>query len=153
MKEKWEQFSTEVEKSNSELNYFLSNAGLNTLILKKAEKFVKQWNSTKKLALEIEKYIMVVDPLEIQFPFKNERLTEMWQRWKDYLSEQHGQLIRTRSEKSAIEHLMELAKGDEEKAVKFLRYAMTNRYKNFFAIEDKDTKQPDKRETKGSDFD
>jgi hypothetical protein len=153
MKEKWEQFSTEVEKSNSELNDFLSNAGLNTLILKKAERFVKQWNSTKKLALEIEKYIMVVDPLEIQFPFKNERLTEMWQRWKDYLSEQHGQLIRTRSEKSAIEHLMELAKGDEEKAVKFLRYAMTNRYKNFFAIEEKDTKQPDKRETKGSDFD
>ena len=153
MKEKWEQFSTEVEMSNSELNEFLSNAGLNTLILKKAEKFVKQWNITKKLALEIEKYIMVVDPLEIQFPFKNERLTEMWQRWKDYLSEQHGQLIRTRSEKSAIEHLMELAKGDEEKAVKFLRYAMTNRYKNFFAIEDKDTKQPDKRETKGSDFD
>ena len=153
MKEKWEQFSTEVEKSNSELNDFLSNAGLNTLVLKKAEKFVKQWNNTKKLALEIEKYIMVVDPLEIQFPFKNERLTEMWQRWKDYLSEQHGQLIRTRSEKSAIEHLMELAKGDEEKAVKFLRYAMTNRYKNFFAIEEKDTKQPDKRETKGSDFD
>ena len=153
MKEKWEQFSTEVEKSNSELNDFLSNAGLNTLVLKKAEKFVKQWNSTKKLALEIEKYIMVVDPLEIQFPFKNERLSEMWQRWKDYLSEQHGQLIRTRSEKSAIEHLMELAKGDEEKAVKFLRYAMTNRYRNFFAIEEKDTKQPDKRETKGSDFD
>ena len=153
MKEKWEQFSTEVEKSNSELNEFLFNGGLNTLVLKKAEKFVKQWNNTKKLALEIEKYIMVVDPLEIQFPFKNERLTEMWQRWKDYLSEQHGQLIRTRSEKSAIEHLMELAKGDEEKAVKFLRYAMTNRYKNFFAIEDKDTKQPDKRETKGSDFD
>ena len=153
MKEKWEQFSNEVEKSNSELNDFLSNAGLNTLVLKKAEKFVKQWNNTKKLALEIEKYIMVVDPLEIQFPFKNERLTEMWQRWKDYLSEQHGQLIRTRSEKSAIEHLMELAKGDEEKAVKFLRYAMTNRYKNFFAIEEKDTKQPDKRETKGSDFD
>ena len=153
MKEKWEQFSTEVEKSNNELNEFLFNGGLNTLVLKKAEKFVKQWNNTKKLALEIEKYIMVVDPLEIQFPFKNERLTEMWQRWKDYLSEQHGQLIRTRSEKSAIEHLMELAKGDEEKAVKFLRYAMTNRYKNFFAIEDKDTKQPDKRETKGSDFD
>jgi len=153
MKEKWEQFSTEVEKSNSELNEFLFNGGLNTLVLKKAEKFVKQWNSTKKLALEIEKYIMVVDPLEIQFPFKNERLTEMWQRWKDYLSEQHGQLIRTRSEKSAIEHLMELAKGDEEKALKFLRYAMTNRYKNFFAIEEKDTKQPDKRETKGSDFD
>jgi len=153
MKEKWEQFSTEVERSNSELNEFLFNGGLNTLVLKKAEKFVKQWNSTKKLALEIEKHIMVVDPLEIQFPFKNERLTEMWQRWKDYLSEQHGQLIRTRSEKSAIEHLMELAKGDEEKAVKFLRYAMTNRYKNFFAIEDKDTKQPDKRETKGSDFD
>ena len=153
MKEKWEQFSTEVEKSNSELNEFLFNGGLNTLVLKKAEKFVKQWNNTKKLALEIEKYIMVVDPLEIQFPFKNERLTEMWQRWKDSLSEQHGQLIRTRSEKSAIEHLLELAKGDEEKAVKFLRYAMTNRYKNFFAIEDKDTKQPDKRETKGSDFD
>lgn len=154
MKAKWEQFCKEVDKSDAGLNDFLVNGGLNALQLKKAERFVKQWNGTKKLAIDIDKYITVVVPLEIQFPFRNEKLTEIWQRWKDYLAEQHGQLIRSRSEKSAIEHLLEIAKGDEEKAIRFLRYAMTNRYRNFFAIEDKDTKQPDKRETtKGSDFD
>lgn len=153
MKAKWETFCSQLEQSDAELNELLSNGGLNSLSLKKAEKFIKQWNTTKSLASEIDKYIMVVDPLEIKFPFKSDKLTEIWERWKEYLNEQHGQLIRSRSEKSAIEHLMEISKGDEERAVKYLRYAMTNRYKNFFAIEEKDTKQPDKRERKGSSFD
>lgn len=153
MKAKWETFCSQLEQSDAELNDLLANGGLNSLSLKKAEKFIKQWNATKNQASEIDKYIMVVDPLEIKFPFKSDKLTEIWQRWKEYLNEQHGQMMRSRSEKSAIEHLMELAKGDEERAVKYLRYAMTNRYKNFFAIEEKDTKQPAKGERRDSDFD
>ena len=153
MKTKWEAFCKQIEKSDTELSEFLTYGGMNSLSAKKAEKFIKEWNTTKKLIDEIDNYIMVVEPLENKIPFKSTVLAEMWQRWKDYINEQHGQVMKSRSERSAMEHLLEIAKGDEEKAVKYLRYAMTNRYKNFFAIEEKDTKQPDKRERKGSSFD
>ena len=153
MKTKWEQFWKEIEKTDVEINSFLETGCLNTVGIRKAQVFVNQWNIAKKQAAEVDKHIMTVDPLQVQLSFKTEPLVEMWIRWKDYINEQHGQIMKSRSEQSALEHLMEIAGKDEARAVKFLRYAMTNRYKNFFAIEDKDTKQPAKGETKGSDFD
>lgn len=153
MKKKWEEITTQLVKAEKSLQDFLDNGGLSTPAIIKSKDFIKQWELYTAKIKDFETYISPVDPLEIKFPFKSEALTEMWQRWKDYLGEQHGQLVRTRSEKSALEHLMELSKGDEEKAVKFLRYAMTCRYKNFFAIDEKDTKEPAKSETGvGSDF-
>lgn len=151
MKQKWEKLWGQMEKTQLEIAVFLENSGLSSLALNKSKAFVKEFDNYQKMAAEFDDYISPADPLEIVFPFKTTEANEMWQRWKDYLSEQHGQLMRTRSEKSALEHITLLSNGDEAKTVKYLRYAMANRYKNFFAIEDKDTRQPPKDDT-GSGF-
>jgi len=153
MKNKWNEYIAQLEKTDKELDAFFENSGLPALALKAAAKFVKEWNALKKQTADFDKYISPVDPMEIVFPFKTKELEEMWQRWKEYLSEQHGQLIRTRAEKSALEYMEQITGGDETKAVKFLRYAMANRYRNFFVIEDSDTKKPAKNDAgTGSDF-
>lgn len=149
MKIAWEKVWKQLEKTENALNNFLENGGLSSVALIKSKPFIKEWNAYKKQLTEFDNFITPVEPCEIKFPFKTEAMTEMWKRWKNYLGEQHGQSMGTHSEQSALEQLMEYAKGDEEKAVKFLRYAMTNRYRNFFAIEDKDTKQPAKEEPAG----
>jgi enamine deaminase RidA (YjgF/YER057c/UK114 family) len=141
MKTKWEQIWAQIEKTEKELNTFLETAGLSTIALCKSKPFVKQWNDLKKSACDFDKYILV-EPDEIVFPFHSQGLNDMWKRWKEYLSEQHAQLMRTRAEKSAVEYLMEISNEDEERAIKYLRYAMANRYKIFFAIDEKTTKQP-----------
>ena len=50
--------------------------------------------------------------------------------------------MRSRSEQSALEHLNKIAKSDDARAIEYLRYAMANRYRNFFAIDEKDAALP-----------
>lgn len=141
MKNKWETIWKHIEKTDKELTLFLENAGLSTISLQKSKTLVKHWNELKKIACDFDKHILV-EPDEIIFPFHSQGLNDMWKRWKAYLSEQHGQLMRSRAEKSAVEFLMEITKDDEQKAISVLRYAMANRYKNFFAIDEKTSKKP-----------
>lgn len=151
---KWNEYWKQIESCDKELNDFLENGGLSSIALSKARKFLSAWSKQKKMAYELDQYISPVEPLLFELPFQSEQFAEMWSRWKDYLSEQHGQLLKSRSEKSALEHLYKLSKGNDDVAVDFLRYAMANRYRNFFYIEAVDTKQPAKGEgAKGSAFD
>ena len=149
MKITWEKLWKSLDKTEKALSDFLENGGLSSAALSKSKPFIKEWNGLKKQMADFDNFISPVEPIEVKSPFRTEALAEMWKRWKNYLAEQHGQTVGTNSEQSALEQLHEYAKGDEEKAVKFLRYAMTNRYRNFFAIEEKDMKQPAKSEMPG----
>lgn len=153
MKEKWADICKSLTEADKELNQFLETCEMTSSDTSKFKKFLKGYNELKKLAVDFDKYISPIDAIDIELPFKSDAFNEMWKRWKDYLSEQYGQLIRTRSEKSALEHLDKISKGDEKKAIEFLRYAMANRYKNFFAIDEKVSNQPPQEpQSKGSDW-
>jgi len=154
MKNKWKIICDHLTEADAEFENFLDKAGLTAIALKQANSFIKKFNALKKASADFDTYITPVE-IEIQFPFHTQELTEMWDRWKKYLSEQHGILIRTCSEQSALEHLMKISKGDETKAIDFLRYAMTFQYRSFFAIDERATREPAKDESKAkrSDFD
>jgi len=151
----WDKVWKHLDKTEAALNDFLANGGLSSIALTKSKAFIKEWNAYKKQVDEFDNFITPVEPIDVKSPFKTEAVVEMWKRWKNYVAEQHGQIIGSNSEQSALELLHDYAKGDEEKAVKILRYAMSCRYKNFFAIEEKDMKQPAKGELGvgvGTDF-
>jgi hypothetical protein len=152
MKTKWDKIWADFEDCNLHLNEFIEDSSLSALQQKKMEQFIRSWNAVKKQISDFDTYISPTTPIDIKIPFKSEKLLEMWKDWKDYLSEQHGKIMRSRSEKYSLEFLKEMCRGDEEKAMKYLRYAMANGYRNFFVIEDKDLKQPAKNDT-GSSFD
>ena len=154
MKTHWEELWVQLERADEAFTTFLETGGLSTLSLKKSDKFHREWNAIKKLATAFDQYITPIDPLEVVPKYTSAEFSDMWTRWKEYLAEQHGQLMRTRAEQSALEHIADISKGNEQQAIRFLRYAMANRYKNFFAIEEKEYKQPPKGESPGtgSDF-
>jgi len=155
MQTKWNEYWKQLESVDKELTEFLENGNLSTIAVGKAKKFLNAWNNQKKIASELDQYITPVEGLQVKIPFKTKAFEEMWIRWKEYLSEQHGQLVRSRSEQSALEHLDKISKGDDARAIEFLRYAMANRYRNFFVIDEKDTAMPPKAEMTGkkSDWD
>ena len=138
MQEKWNEYWKQLLAVEKELNEFLEDGCLSTIAVGKAKKFLSAWNKQKKLASEMDDYISPVEATQVKIPFKSKAFEEMWTRWKEYLSEQHGQLIRSRSEISALEHLEKISKGNDARAIDFLRYAMANRYRNFFVIDEKD---------------
>ena len=153
MKNKWKSITEQLTKADNEFESFLDKGGLSSLSLKQANTFIKEFNALKKAAADFDTFITPVE-LEIVFPFHSKELTEMWARWKNYLSEQHGQIMRTNSEQSSLEHLQSISKGNEAKAVEFLRYAMACRYRNFFAVDEKTSTQPANGEfAGGSAFD
>jgi len=154
MLKKWNEYWKQLETTDKELVEFLENGCLSTIAATKSKKFLDAWNKQKKLAAEMDQYIAPVEAAQVKIPFQSKEFDEMWTRWKEYLSEQHGQLIRSRSEISALEHLEKIAKADDARAIEFLRYAMANRYRNFFVIDEKDTGLPPKEDTRNkSDFD
>lgn len=153
MQTKWNECWKQLETVDKELTDFLENGCLSTIAVTKAKKFIDAFNKLKKIAADMDDYISPVDAMHVKIPFKSKAFEEMWQRWKEYLSEQHGQLIRSRSEQSALEHLEKISKADDARAVEFLRYAMANRYRNFFAIDDRDATLPPKQETTNGKYD
>ncbi len=155
MKQKWTEICTVLTNADKELTDFIEACGMSAMDLKRMQKFIKVWNDLKKQANDFDKYLLPPEALEPELPFNSEVFLLMWKRWKEYLSEQHGILMRSRSELSSLEHINNISGGDENKAIYFLRYAMTNRYKSFFVLDEKATKEPAKDETqaKKSDFD
>ncbi len=149
MKDLFNKYWKALEETGNELQSFLEEGGLSSLSIAKSKKLICAWNKQKKLATELDQFITPVEALEVKIPYASTEFTDMWQRWKDYLSEQWGQLMRSRAEVSALEYLDKISNADEAKAIYILRYAMANRYRNFFAIDEKDAKQPAKEEPAG----
>lgn len=146
MKTAWDKLTKQLDDMDGAFNDFLVNGMLSKVTADKVKPVIKQFNGLKKQIADFDSFVTPVAPLDLQYSFNSEELREMWQRWKEYLSEQHGQIMRTRSEKSAMEYLKEITGGDEKKAIRFLRYAMANRSKSFYAIGESEAKQPAKEE-------
>lgn len=132
--------------ANDELNAFISG-GLPPATEKRHKDFVRKWNLMKekadKLCDRIEQQAEVtVDPIEVVTPWDSDAFKQAWQRWKDYLVEQHNKRMKSRMEYAALVHLKRLADGKEETAVEYLQFAMANGYPRFFKVTTKNYEQP-----------
>ena len=154
MKKQWDEFWKGISTTDAELNKFLQEGGLSSLSAGKIKKFVESWNKLKDQASRIDEFITPVKPIQVRMTFTTPAFTEMWERWKTYLKEQHGEIMFTASEQSALEYLAHISKNNEELAMSYLRFAMTGRYRNFFKVDEKSTTQPmpEPGTKKGSDF-
>ncbi len=146
----WNEICNQIEVSDEILNKFIDTSGLSVTQLKKLNKFICEWNRVKKLADAFDQFISPVDPIKVESPFDQEDFRYMWKTWKEYLQEQHGQLIRSRAEQMSLDYLSEISDCNPDTAIFFLRFAMANRYKNFFKVDKKDIDKPTK--TNDSDF-
>jgi len=153
MKEFWNKYWDQLETTDETFERFLSNAELSPQVLSNLKPFISEWNKSKKMAADMDVYISPMEPLNVKLPFESAEFSEMWARWKEYITEQHGQMIRSRAEKSALEHLQHISNKDVAKAIFILRFAMTGRYKNFFEVDEKTATQTTIKSNKQSDFD
>ncbi len=131
----WEEICTQIEATEEKLQEFIEGAGLSSLQAKKLEKFTREWNKTKKLAELFDQFVTPVDPIKVKSPFNREDFRYIWKMWKEYLSEQHGILMRSRMEQASLDYLNEISEGNADKAIDYIRFAMTGPYRKFFKVE------------------
>lgn len=127
----WDNIWKQMEMSNNELETFLQNAGLTNSLVKKFSGFVKTWNSLKRMMEEFDQFIQPIEPVQTTLPWETEHFAEKWKYWKEYLQEQHGQVMRSRAEKAALTYLADLADNNEGKAMEIIDFSCYLRAKSF----------------------
>ena len=131
MQKHWNKLWEKIEETDQQFDSYIQNAGLNSSTLKKINLLVKCWNDLKKIAEDFDQFITPVEPIINNLPWETPFFATKWKFWKEYLQEQHGQIMRSRSEKMALEYLTELADSNEEKACKIIDFSCYLRAKSF----------------------
>lgn len=137
MQQHWNRIWAQIVESDTAFEEFLQNSGLSSSSIKKAGKFIKSWNILKKMAEEFDQFVTPVEPIINILPWETPMFAEKWTFWKEYLQEQHGQIIRSRSEKMSLAYLEQLADSNEENACKIIDFTCYLRAKSFILPPDK----------------
>jgi hypothetical protein len=148
----WNEIYQQIEATDAQLSEFIQGAGLSVLQLKKLQKYIEQWNRSKKMAETFDQFITPLDPIKVESPFDQDDFRYFWKTWKEYLQEQYGRSIRSRMEQMSLDYLSEISENNPDLAISYLRYAMANGYRSFFKVESKDKTNPAKSDRHGSDF-
>jgi hypothetical protein len=132
--------------ANDALNGFIKG-GLPSMTEKRHKEFVRQWNKMKdrasSLCQQIEKEADTnIEPVEVVLPWNTDSFQEAWQKWKEYLEEQHKKYMKSRMEYAALAYLKKLSEGQEDIAIEYLQFAMANGYPRFFKVTTKNYEQP-----------
>lgn len=148
----WNEICQQIEVSEEKLSEFIESAGLSASQLKKLQKYIFEWNKSKKLAKTFDQFLLPVDPIKIESPFDQDDFRYIWKTWREYMQEQHGRLMRSRMEQMSLHYLAEISENNPDLAISYLRFAMANGYRSFFKVTHKDMSTPPKSDKNGSDF-
>jgi hypothetical protein len=118
-----------------------SGGGNPNLFKQKPKQKVKQ---SPKQNTEDDIDIVNENKIELIFPFTSENFLKVWGYWKQYKNKEHGFKFKTvLSEQAALKKLGELAKQDEDIAIKIIEQSLANGWQGFFEL--KDTKNGNKQ--------
>ena len=148
----WNEFYQQIEATDTQLSEFIQSAGLSALQIKKLQKYIEQWNKSKRMAEAFDQFIAPLDSIKVESPFDQDDFRYFWKTWKEYLQEQFGRSMRSRMEQMSLDYLSEISENNPDLAISYLRYAMANGYRSFFKVESKDKTNPAKSDRHGSDF-
>lgn len=131
----WNKICEQIDTTDNVLSEFIETASLSVSQLKKLEKFTREWNKSKKMAEDFDKFITPVEIIEVESPFGEDIFRFAWKMWKEYLSEQHGILMRSRYEQASLKDLEEISEGNVDKAISYIRRSMTGPWRKIYPIE------------------
>lgn len=131
MQQHWNELCEQVENTDKELESFLENGGLTNSVMKKIGGFIKAWNILKKRMQDFDQFVTPVEPILNILPWETTVFAETWKFWREYLQEQHGQVLRSRAEKASLAYLESLAGSSEEEAIKIINFTCYLRAKSF----------------------
>lgn len=148
MKQTWDRLGTDIHTLKDELQLLLE-------MLPASQKFIKQKGTINKafnrfiLSVKaMDNFVLPIKSVEVVSPLlKNAEFSATWKFWKDYLIEQHGIHMRSRTEVMGLKQMNKLCEGKPETAVYFLEYAMYRNTKSFFKVNETELANSFKKDT------
>lgn len=134
MREQWDKMGTDVRNLQEAMQELLEILPQSPTFFKSETKVKKTWDKFKKSFNDFDGFISPMKAIEVKEPWNDPEFLSTWKMWKEYLQEQHGVWMRSRSEVMALKHLKDLSGNNPKEAVRFLEFAMAGRYQNFFKV-------------------
>lgn len=135
MKQTWDKLGTDIHTLKDELELLLE-------MLPVSQKFIKQKGTVNKafsrfvLSVKaMDSFVLPIKSVDVISPLlKHADFSATWKFWKDYMIEQHGIHLRSRTEVMQLKKINKLCDGKAETAVYYLEYAMYRNTKSFFKV-------------------
>lgn len=138
MREEWDELSLKAQALNEALQEIIEVLPQSAAMYKREQKAKKAWESFKKSWNNFDGFITPMKAVEIKEPWNDPEFLSTWKYWKDYLIEQHGVWMKSRSEVMALKQLKDYSDNNPKLAVKFLEHAMARRAANFYRVKEED---------------
>lgn len=137
----WEDLLEHGKNFFTNLENLLNDNKLPRSMSKKIYETTKSWEKFSTCLNNFNTFITPVTPEDFNLPKDaSEEFLKQWDRWKKYLQEQHGIIVRSYYQNESIERLFDISKNDPKKAIEYLKFAMANGYRKFFVVNE-DVKQ------------
>lgn len=94
-----------------------------------------------------------VPPVDVKLPWDTPKFKKEWTNWKEYLLEQHGIKISSRTEEKQLANLYILAEKDENKAYTMIDYSISSFYRTHFKLDAKEKKEAQEQGIKKNEND
>lgn len=138
MRDEWDELGLQAQALNEALKEIIEVMPQGPAMYKREVKAKKAWEKFKNSFNAFDGFISPMKAVEIKEPWNDPEFLSTWKFWKDYLQEQHGQWIRSRSEVMSLKKLKEFSGDNPKKAIKLLEHAMYTRAKNFYMVSDEE---------------
>lgn len=136
MKQTWDNMGEQVHELTDVLQDIIDSVPHSPEMMKRVRRLKTAWEKFKRLYNQFDGFITPVNSVNVKEPWNDPEFLESWQYWKDYLIEQHGVFMRSRSEVMALKHLKEITENNPKTAIRYLEFAMAGRYANFFKVKE-----------------
>ena len=147
MKKNWEELGQQVQQLQTSIEAIIEVLPQSPAMYKRERALKLSWDKFKKLFNRFDGFVSPVDPISVKPPWDNPEFHAAWNLWKEYLIEQHGVFVRSRSELMSLKLLKEFSENNPEKAIKYLEYAIAGRYQNFFKLNENETTKTESGQT------
>lgn len=151
MKQEWENIGTEIHNVKQELENLLEMLPQSAKIHKQVNALNKVWKRLQKSIGDFDAFVMPVKSVKVSSPLlEDPDFRKAWQNWKEYLSEQHGIVMRSRAELEALKRMGLYTDDKPEPAIKYLSFAISRMDKNFYVVKNDPLfmGEPEEKETK-----
>jgi hypothetical protein len=142
MKQTWEAAEASIMIFKQELEELHELLPKSVKIHQKVALLNKAWKKVQTSLNEMDKFITPIKSVEVKSALLNDHaFRECWILWKEYLNEQHGLVMRSRAELTALKRMMDISGDDPKIAITFLEYPMSRLEKAFYKVVEKEDKK------------
>lgn len=136
MKQSWDILQNDLLNLKTQIEELLEILPKSTVFYKKTMVLNKSWKNVLKSVHDVDAFITPVKSIKVHSPLlDNDEFKATWIFWKEYLSEQHGIVMRSRAEFMSLKRLMDISGNDPKSAIHTLEFVMSRPTdKNFYKI-------------------